>query len=321
MTRHDPSRTGSGPLVVTLLPDLPHTPGGAEALAAAQASARAAVLADALGGSGALALVHTFPDGESLVTVPTEVAGRDVVLLAELHRPDARLLPLLCAADTLREYGARSVKLAAPYLPYMRQDTRFAPGQAVSSRTFAALLCSRFDFIATVDPHLHRYAALGEVYTVPTAAVAAAPAIARWIGQEVASPLLIGPDEESSQWVRAIAQAAGAPFEVLAKIRRGDREVQVSALGGHWQGGALPTPVLADDIISSARTMIEAVRQVRAAGLPAPVCIGVHAVFADGAYEALQQAGAGRVVSCNTIAHASNAIDVLPDLARALAGG
>ena len=42
------------------------------------------------------------------------------------------------------------------------------------------------------------------------------------------------------------------------------------------------TPVLVDDIISTARTMIVTVRQLIAAGLQAPVCVGVHAVFAAG---------------------------------------
>jgi ribose-phosphate pyrophosphokinase len=42
----------------------------------------------------------------------------------------------------------------------------------------------------------------------------------------------------------------------------------------------------------------------------APVCIAVHAVFADGADAALIAAGAAKVISCNTITHATNAIDV-----------
>ena len=44
--------------------------------------------------------------------------------------------------------------------------------------------------------------------------------------------------------------------------------------------------------------------------MAAPVCIGVHAVFADNAYEELLAAGARRVVICNTIPHVSNAIDL-----------
>jgi ribose-phosphate pyrophosphokinase len=48
------------------------------------------------------------------------------------------------------------------------------------------------------------------------------------------------------------------------------------------------------------------------------VCIAVHAVFADGADAALIAAGAAKVVSCNTIAHATNEIDVNSAVADAV---
>lgn len=44
--------------------------------------------------------------------------------------------------------------------------------------------------------------------------------------------------------------------------------------------------------------------------LAPPVCIGVHAVFADNASEELLAAGARRVVTCNTIPHVSSVIDL-----------
>jgi len=79
------------------------------------------------------------------------------------------------------------------------------------------------------------------------------------------------------------------------------------------------TPVLIDDIVSTARTMIAAIQQLRAAGVSrAPTCIGVHALFAADAYAALQAAGAAAVATCNTVVHASNAIDVAPELAVAV---
>jgi len=46
--------------------------------------------------------------------------------------------------------------------------------------------------------------------------------------------------------------------------------------------------------------------------------MGVHGIFAPDALEALQQAGAGRIVTTNSIAHPSNAIDLAPLLAGAV---
>jgi len=87
-------------------------------------SRHGALLAKELGAKPATLDIHRFPDGESLVSLPADVNGDDVVFAVPLDRPDAKLLPLLCAADAARELGANRVVLAAPYLPYMRQDVR-----------------------------------------------------------------------------------------------------------------------------------------------------------------------------------------------------
>lgn len=258
-----------------------------------------------------------FPDGESYIRLLTPVAGREVIALCTLDRPDEVTLPLLFFAEAARSQGARRIGLVAPYLSYMRQDRAFQQGEAVTSVAYAGLLSNAFNWLVTVDPHLHRHPDLDTVYTIPSVAVTAAKPIADWIRREVEQPVLIGPDSESAQWAERVAQLAGAPSLVFEKARRGDLDVVVTPKGlDRFPGG---TPVIVDDIVSSARTMIEAVRLVRAAGLAAPVCIGVHAIFADGAYAALNAEGPGRVVSVNTVAHSSNEIEVAGELHAAIA--
>jgi ribose-phosphate pyrophosphokinase len=254
-----------------------------------------------------------FPDGESYLRVASEVREADVVVVASLRDPDPQALGLWYLADTARELDARSVGLVAPYLPYMRQDRRFHPGEAITSRTFAEFISQRFDWLVTVDPHLHRIASLSEIYRVPVRAIASAPAIARWVGSQVSRPVIVGPDSESEQWARDVADRIGCPAIVLEKRRLGDRSVEISVPAA--EAYADRTPVLIDDIISSARTMAVAVRQVRSAFGSAPICVGVHAVFAPDALQVLQQAGAARIVTCNTLPHETNAIDVLEDVA------
>ncbi|MDF2446955.1 MAG: ribose-phosphate pyrophosphokinae [Moraxellaceae bacterium] len=263
----------------------------------------------------ALAL-HHFPDGETLVTLPA-VKDREVLLLCSLDRPDAKLAPLLFAADAARDLGATRVGLIAPYLAYMRQDRRFHPGEAVTSRSFAGVISHHFDFLATVDPHLHRYHDLAEIYSIPARAVSSAAAIAAWIRREVKQPLLVGPDEESAQWIEAVAALEGLPHTVLTKTRHDDFNVEVSLPdAGRWAG---LTPVLVDDIVSSAHTMIAAAGSLKKMGLAAPVCVGVHALFGGTAYAELKAAGAARIATCNCVPHDSNAIDVMPALADGLA--
>jgi ribose-phosphate pyrophosphokinase len=257
-----------------------------------------------------------FPDGESYVRLLTPVAGRKVVLLATLDRPDAKTLPLLFVADAARRQGAVTVGLLAPYMPYLRQDQAFHEGEAVTSQTFGGLLSGSFDWVATVDPHLHRYKDLREVFSIPAITASAASPIAAWIAENVDRPYLIGPDSESEQWVERIARAADAPYALLAKVRTGDFEVSLSGSLGERLAGRVP--VLVDDIASSATTLIEAVGLLRDGGHPAPLCVVVHPIFAENADDRLLAAGAAAIVSTNTVAHASNRIDVADVLAEAI---
>lgn len=273
-------------------------------------------LAAALAAEYAVPEIRHFPDGETYVRLTAGVQGRDVILVCSLDNPDAKFLPLMFLAETAKDLGARSVGLICPYLAYMRQDTRFKSGEGITSAYFARALSQHFDWLVTVDPHLHRRKSLSEIYAIPAKAVHAGPAIAAWVRDYVPAPLIIGPDSESAQWVAAVAREANAPYIVLEKHRHGDREVEVSA--PDMQPWRDRTPVLVDDIISTAHTLIAATRRLLSAGASGIIVIGIHCLFADRAYDELRAMGVSQIVSCNTVTHPSNAIDVAALLARAV---
>jgi ribose-phosphate pyrophosphokinase len=262
-------------------------------------------------------VTRDFPDGETYLRLETSPASRDVVIVGTLHRPNGKLLPLLLLADAARQLGATSVGLVAPYLAYMRQDARFHEGEAITARSFAELLSRGVDWLVTVDPHLHRIHRLSDVYRIPATAIHVTAELGAWVARSVESPVLVGPDEESRQWVAGVAAVAGAPFLVLRKTRRGDADVSVSVPG--LENYPSHVPVLIDDIISTGQTMAAAVRHIREVSQASPICVAVHAVFAAGAAEALAQAGAALVLTTNTIPHPSNAIDIVTAVATELA--
>lgn len=257
-----------------------------------------------------------FPDGEFYLKVDTPIAGAGVLLFGSFDRPDPKLLPMLFLAETLKDLGAKKVVLVAPYLAYLRQDARFQPGEGVTSRYFAKLLGQSLDGLVTVDPHLHRYASLGEIYEIPTRVVPAAASISEWIRAHVPTPVVVGPDRESEQWAGEVARGADAPFFVLEKTRKGDREVEISSPRGESYQDR--TPVIVDDIISSAKTMAAAAARLIEAGFRPPIGVGIHPVFSGNAAETLQAAGLAELVTCNTIPHATNRIDLNPSIAEAV---
>jgi ribose-phosphate pyrophosphokinase len=261
--------------------------------------------------------VRRFPDGEIYVRIERELTGEDAILVGSLYpAPAERFMTVAFLAATARERGARKVGLVAPYLAFMRQDSVFKAGEGVTSKYFAELVSRAVDWLVTVDPHLHRHHSLEGLYRIPTTIARSADSIAGWIQREVQHPFLIGPDAESVQWVQAVAEVCGAPFIILEKTRRGDRDVSVSAPPSRGWNGHMP--IVIDDIISTGKTMIEATKQLRASGSTAPMCIAIHAVFADSVLDELRSAGAAGIVTCDTIEHASNQICVVEPLAAAV---
>ena len=125
--------------------------------------AQAKRLAQAAGWDSETVELHRFPDGETLLRLPPRLPD-EVVLCRSLDHPNDKLVELMLAAATARELGASRLTLIAPYLCYMRQDTAFQPGQAVSQRIVGGYLGRLFDCVITVDPHLHRTAKLDAVF-------------------------------------------------------------------------------------------------------------------------------------------------------------
>jgi len=264
---------------------------------------------------GVLSL-HQYPDGEQCPRFATPVEGRDVIFAWALDRPDYRLLTLYLVASVARELGARSIGFVIPYLPYVRQDVQRHAGQGETSRHIARLLSGCCDWLVTIDPPLKRFQNLSDIYSVPVRVVPSAPAIADWINAHVAQPVIFGAGLESEPWIAQIAAAADCPHVALPNTRGEDRQVSVSIPDAPFWVGM--TPVLVDDVVSTARTMIAATVQIEIAGMAPPVCIVVHPLFAGDGYAALQTSRVDRIVSCNTIAHATNRIDLSKSVTRAI---
>ena len=258
---------------------------------------------------------HRFPDGELKLRLPPQLPGR-VVLLRGLQQPNEKLVELLLVARSARELGARHITLVTPYLAYMRQDMAFSPGEVVSQRVVGAFLAQLFDALITVDPHLHRIATLGEAIPVADPVVlSGAPALADWIARERPGALLLGPDEESAQWIEQAAARIGHDSAVCRKVRHGDRAVEIALPEVELQGRQV---VILDDMASTGHTVAQAARLLLAAGAASVDVAVTHALFAEGAEQALHEAGVGAVWSTDCIPHASNVVAMAPQLARAL---
>lgn len=259
---------------------------------------------------------HRFPDGEYRLQLPLQADGRicpQLVVYRSLHQPNDKLIELLLLSREARKLGAQRMLLLAPYLAYMRQDIAFHPGEVVSQRVVGGFLAELFDGVITVDPHLHRIRTLDEAVPLDCAvSLSGAPMLASLIGQHHTNPLLIGPDEESAQWIETAAQVLGCDQGVCTKVRHGDHDVEIQLPPVKVTGRAV---VLIDDVASSGRTIATATRLLLAAGAASVDVAVTHALFANDALDVIRAAGVRHIWSTDCIPHESNAIHMASWLA------
>lgn len=279
---------------------------------------RASALAKRLGMPFGEIGLHRFPDGEICPRVP--VSAPTTLVYRSFDQPNEKLLALLLAQDALaRDPGVRRLELVAPYLPYLRQDIAFHPGEPVSQAVLCRLLAERFSRIITVDPHLHRTADLGAAYPGPIWQVLSAQdTLADALAAEGTPPglVVIGPDVESTPLVERLAKRLGCAAATFAKERAGDRQVRVSPPSGLDVAGR-PVLIL-DDICSTGGTMARLAAALQSAGARSVEAIITHALFDETSLARMREAGIARIRSTDSIGHRSNAFPLAGLLAEAI---
>lgn len=249
--------------------------------------------------------VHHFPDKESRVTLPKK-ENDHVIFCLSLDYPNNKLIELLFTAKTARQQGIKRLSLIAPYLCYMRQDKSFHTGEVVSQKIIGQWLSELFDDIITVDPHLHRVNSLDTVIpNTNNITVTAAPLLGEFVKSLNQKIFLIGPDEESLQWVKQVAAISGSSYAVATKIRHSDSHVSIQLPEETYQNQHI---ILVDDVISTGNTVAETAIQLYAAGAKQVDVLVTHALFTKEAKVTLKNAQVKNIYSSDSITHESNHI-------------
>lgn len=258
---------------------------------------------------------HRFPDGENKLTLPTNLPEQ-VIFCRSLDHPNEKLLELLLAAKTARNLGAKTLTLVAPYLSYMRQDIAFNPGEVVSQTIIGSFLAELFDIVITVDPHLHRIDRLEQAVPATHAITLSATALmAEYLLERLDNPILLGPDMEAEQWVSAVAKPNQWDYAVCEKIRRGDRDVEISLPDINLENR---TVVIVDDVASSGKTLAVAAAQCIANNVRQVDVLVTHALFSGDVKQDLRRAGVRHIWSTDSVSHESNVIPLCGLLKQAV---
>jgi len=259
--------------------------------------------------------IHHFPDGESKLRLPESLPDH-VILCRSLNQPNEKIVELILAAGGAKELGCKTLTLVAPYLAYMRQDCAFSPGEVVSQKVLGQLWAKYFDQVVTVDSHLHRIHELSEAIPINRAInLTATGPMSDYLHKTVDKPFLIGPDEESQQWVAAIAKKANWDYAVANKQRFGDAEVSITLPDGDYKARNI---VLVDDVASTGKTLTNTAKALDKYQ-PASISVLVtHALFTGNSIEELYAAGVKNIWSCDSVPHPTNRVSLAHLLSKSI---
>jgi ribose-phosphate pyrophosphokinase len=260
-----------------------------------------------------------FPDGERYVRFLGDVPRETGVIVQSIFKdPDVLTMEYIFLAKTLKELGAERVFGVFPYLAYLRQDSRFKPGEAVSARIISDILqATPTSAVFTMDSHLHRIHDLSELFHIPSTNLSAVPALAESLMAEhtLNNPVIVAPDAEAGQWAKLAAQVIGAESIIMEKVRRGDTSVDIN-LGGVTPAGR--DIILVDDIISTGGTIAHVTQQLKNKGAGHVHALITHGLFTEGAYERIRDAGVDSLITSDTVPNQFSRVSVASIFARAL---
>ncbi len=256
-----------------------------------------------------------LPDQETIITIPTKVKNKEVIIIATLNNPNQKLIELLLTIEACKTNGAQKITLVTPYLCYMRQDKQFKPGQGISAKIIANLLSNYIDKLVTIDPHLHRIKKLNQVYKTKTITLTAIKNIENYIKQNYNNPIIIGPDGESYQWAKTIANNIGSKAIILKKVRYSGTKVKIYTTKELEQIPKTQKIIIIDDIISSGVTLLYIGKFLKSKGYTNLTTIAVHGIFANNCYQKLKEIYK-EIITCNTIAHQTNKINIADLIAK-----
>ncbi len=246
--------------------------------------------------------ITVFPDTEQRVRIPKEVSGQRVYLLKSITPPvDSAVMQLTFLVDALIKSGADKVVGVIPYIPYMRADHIFRTGEAVPLEIVINMIQdSHLNEIIIVDPHSIK---IPEMFNIPVHDLTALPLFADKI-KEVESNskniTIVSPDMGGIRRLKILDELLGGNINqvVINKDRNYESgEVKVAEYEGKIQGKCF----IIDDIISTGKTVVQAIDTLDQDGTQAVYVFATHPVFSENASELLSKSKAEKIFVTDSI--------------------
>ncbi len=233
-------------------------------------------------------LLKDSADGELHVKFNSDVKGKKIALVQSLYPyPNYSLFEVIYAASAARDLGAREIIHVAPYIAFFREDRRNTKGECVQQNVVADLLSRNVDAVISVEPHLHQHNLSNKLFSIPFHKLECNDVFRKYVKENFPKTKVVGFGERS--WKLAKHVDKNAALYKKGENVRYDENV-----------------LIVDDIISSGNSMLNNIENLNSEKVNVLV---VHGLFNGDSYSKLKKK-TERIVSCNTVEHESNNIDV-----------
>lgn len=286
----------------------------------------AAKVAEKLGESLCYVKTKKFPDGERYLQINGNVEDNVTIIQSTGFPQDENILELLFLIKTVKDIGAKHVKVVMPYMGYARQEKRFNPGEAVSAKIIAELIqaagCDEF-----ITFNIHEKCVL-DFFDIPAKTLSAMPAIAEYIKDNNEKPLIVAPDKGAFPFAQEIAQILDCECTYLSKVRLGPDKVETKIVDVRCDNPDNETvnvdavknkkAVIIDDIIATGGTIVNAIKILKQHGAKSVDVCCVHPILVDGATARIYNAGAENIISTNSISSDTSRVSLADIIAEEL---
>lgn len=229
--------------------------------------------------------VTRFPEGEIFVKVGENVRGCDVFVVQSISPPpNDNLMELLIMIDAMRRASAERVTAVIPYYGYARQDRKDQPRVSITAKLVANLITAAgADRLLTMDLHADQ---IQGFFDIPVDHLYAAPVFIDYVKElNLKNLTIVSPDTGGIKSARAVAQRLNASLAAIDKRRVTGKDIQVMNIMGDVEGCDL---VIVDDIVSTAGSLTEAIKALRANGANSIYAAITHPILAGPAIERIE---------------------------------
>ena len=235
-----------------------------------------------------------FPDGELYIRIHGDVKDKDVFLIQTQNNQNDSIVETILMCDALRDEGAKSINLVAPYLAYARQDKKFNDGEPISIRALAKLYSNLCDRVITINPHEVHIEAF---FDIPFIYGNAVDKLAEYVKDKLNNPVVLSPDKGAIELAKTASEVLDCDYDYLEKTRISPTEIKIAPKNLDVKDKDV---LIVDDIISTGGTMATAIGMLKEQGAIKVIASCVHPVLIGDALNKLYIGGADEVVGTDT---------------------